>query len=269
MIYLKTCFYNKEEFKFLKLNLIESYESIDKFLICEASHYHNGTYKGFIWDEYKNLLPKEYMDKVEYIKCEVGDYVKESIENDNYIHKNNEPVCRSFFQKKINILDEDIIISVDADEIIYKSMYSKILEEVNNRGIVRLNLNLFFYKMNYYWKNKDFIAPIAFKWKYGKKQFPSDYRYGNSYLLPYKVGNHYSWVCSVEAMMKKLSVYCHSTQYRHCMVEEILEKAIKNKEYPFDKKVKFEIEIKNINDKIFNKTLLLIENDFKDYIEYI
>lgn len=267
MIYLKTCFYNKEEFKFLKLNIIESYNYIDKFIICEASHYHNGTYKGFIWDDYKHLIPEEYMNKVLYLKCEVGDYVKESINSDDYIHKNNEPVCRSFFQKLINFDDNDIIISIDADEIIYSEMYNKIIEETKKRGIVRLNLNLFFYKMNYYWRNKDFIAPIAFIWKYGKQKFPADYRYGNSYLLPYKVGNHYSWVCSVEAMMKKLSVYCHSTQYRHCMVEDILKNAIENKEYPFDKKVKFDIEIKNINDKIFNKSLLVCLNDFSKYIE--
>ena len=49
----------------------------------------------------------------------------------------------------INLTENDIIISVDADEIIYKNMYTKILEEVNKKGIVRLNLNLFFYKMNY------------------------------------------------------------------------------------------------------------------------
>ena len=45
MIYLKTYFYTENEIKFINLNLMESYEHIDKFIICEANIHHTGEKK--------------------------------------------------------------------------------------------------------------------------------------------------------------------------------------------------------------------------------
>ena len=42
MIYLKTYFYSPHEIKFLKLNLMEAYDYIDKFIICEYNMRHTG-----------------------------------------------------------------------------------------------------------------------------------------------------------------------------------------------------------------------------------
>ena len=87
--------------------------------------------------------------------------------------------------------DEDIIISVDADEIIYGESYEYILDEVKKNDVVRLNLYQFFYKMNYLWEDKDFVSPIATKYKVFRGQYPCNFRDVGK-IVSNKVGCHFS-----------------------------------------------------------------------------
>ena len=56
---------------------------------------------------------------------------------------------RSWFTKLYNFEDDDIIISVDADEIIDKRKLPDIINQVNSNGIVKLKMRQFFYKKTY------------------------------------------------------------------------------------------------------------------------
>ena len=71
MIYLKTYFYTEHEVKFLKLNLLESFNHIDKFIICEFNRTHTGEEREYIFDNYKHLFTQEELSKIIYLPCDI------------------------------------------------------------------------------------------------------------------------------------------------------------------------------------------------------
>lgn len=256
MIYLKTYFYVEHEFQFLKYNLEEAYPHIDKFIICEYNKTHTGMPREMIgWEKLKKHLPEDKLDKVLYLPLDISNYTVEAYNNEDKIHAINEPVMRSIFMKHVDLKDEDIVVSVDADEIIYEKTYPKIINFLKNKNVCCLNLHQFFYKKNYLWKNKDFIAPVAAKYSYFKNSFPCNLRYEGE-VLSEKAGCHFSWCMSPEEMVYKLHTYSHP-KYRFCANKELLEEAIKNKIYPFDLTEKFEIEELEYNCDILPQSIKL------------
>jgi hypothetical protein len=253
MIYLKTYFYTEHEVKFLKLNLLEAFNHIDKFIICEFNRTHTGEEREFIFDNYKHLFTEEELSKIIYLPCDISNETVYAKNDEDAIHKINEPIMRGYFVKKINLNDEDIIISVDADEIIYEHMYQKIINNVINHGTTLLKLHQFFYKINYHWINNDFTAPTAIKYSDFKNKYPCQLRYMGNLLNEY-VGCHFSWCMTPSEMVYKLETYSHP-QYRFCADINLLENAIKNKLYPFDSSVNFTINELSFNNEMLPKNL--------------
>ena len=144
MVYLKTYFYTENELKFLKLNLLESFNHIDKFIICEFNRTHTGEEREFIFEKHKNYFTKEELSKIEYLECDISSETVYAKDDEDTIHRINEPVMRGHFVKRMNLNDDDIIISVDADEIIYEHIYPKIIDNVNTNGTTLLKLHQFF-----------------------------------------------------------------------------------------------------------------------------
>jgi len=263
MIYLKTQFYTPIELNFINLNIAEAYDKVDGIIVTECDVHHTGRPNDFIFDDYKHMLNPEFMDKVIYLKCELRDKAVDAYEpeKEHLIHKYNEPLMRGHFVKLMKFDDDDIIISVDGDEIIYNESYDKIIEEVKKTNKVKINLNQFFYRLNYHWINKDFIAPTAAKYKEYKNSYPNNWRY-DGYLLKGKHGCHFSWCMKPEDMLYKLDTYSHPI-YRNCADINILTDAIKNKKYPFDPKIKFEIKEITLDNDILPKSLR--SNFFNDF----
>lgn len=258
MIYLKTYFYTENEVKFLKLNLLESFNYIDKFIICEFNRTHTGEHRDFIFDKHKSIFSDEELSKIIYLACDISEESVYAKNDEDSIHSINEPLMRGYFVKKINLNDDDIIISVDADEIIYEDSYSKIINSVNNNGPTLLKLHQFFYKFNYHWVDIDFIAPTAIKYKDFKNQYPCQLRYMGNILNEF-VGCHFSWCMSPSEMVYKLETYSHP-KYRFCADINLLENSIKNKLYPFDSSVNFTINELMFDDDILPKKLKNILN---------
>lgn len=247
MIYLKTYFYTENEVKFLIMNLIESYDFIDGFIISEHNRTQTGRPRDYIWDKVKGDFPPHLMDKVIYIPSDISEETVDAYDDEDTCHRVNEPVMRSSFMKDMEFNDDDVIISVDADEIINSEAYLYILTMVDMKECIRLPLHQFFYRMNYLWKDKEFNSPIAAKYKVFKNNYPCNWRDVGE-VLPHKVGCHFSWCMSPKEMVYKLHTYSH-TRYRFCADEELLTKAIEEKTYPFDTNVKFEIEELDYSDE--------------------
>lgn len=253
MIYLKTYCYAPHEIEFIIANLTECYEHIDKMIVCEFDINHTGVKRAFNYDNLKDLVPKELSDKLDYHACEVFDMTARADNNENLIHNVNEPVMRSYFTKLYDFKDDDIIISVDADEIIYGDRIPHIVQEVKKYGTVALKLRQFFYKKTYLWKNKDFTSPIASYYANINPKFPNNWRDIGKITDEY-VGCHFSWCMDVDSMIHKLYTYSHP-QYRFCADTKLLENAIENKEYPFDESVDFQIEELRLDDERIPKSL--------------
>jgi len=241
------------------MKLIESYNHIDKFIICEHNRTHTGQPRDFIFENHRDEFPKELMDKVIYLPCDISEHTVEAYEDEDAIHNINEPVMRSCFMTNLSFDDEDIIVSVDADEIIYRQSWEYIISEVEKKELVRLNMHQFFYKFNYLWEGKDFTSPIASKYKVFKHQYPCNWR-DVGQILSKKVGCHFSWCMTPKEMVYKLHTYSHP-RYRFCADETLLKKAIKDKTYPFDENVDFNIREIELNDEVL-PTCITIQSQY-------
>ena len=105
-----------------------------KMIVCEFDIHHTGVKRGFEFLDLKDRVPEHLQDKLDYHACEVFDETARAYDNENAIHAINEPVMRSYFTKLYNFMDDDIIISVDADEILYKEKLPYLLGEVEKYG---------------------------------------------------------------------------------------------------------------------------------------
>lgn len=254
--YLKTYMYGEHEIDCILANLHEAKGHIDAFLVYEYDVYHTGMPRNTSSD--KPIYPKlmealKGVDGGELVKIRyvsLKDEVKIAHDNEPLIHAWNEPVMRSYCLKdpEVNIQREDIIFSVDADEIVFRDTYPRIQGSLKfaSSPAIRLPMHQFFYKPNYLWKNKTFrsaVATYAHRW-----QYPSNIRDVGIDLPQPMAGAHMSWCMSVPQMMRKLFTYSHP-KFRNCAKPEILEAAIRDRTYPFDPNTNFDIEVLDVNDE--------------------
>lgn len=248
MIYLKTYFYREFEFEYILANLKETFNYIDKFIVTEFNCHHTGRKRNFLNENVLDTIPSELKSKIDYHKCDILKYTVET-DNEDLIHQKNEPVMRSYFTKLYNFKDDDIIISVDADEILYNEKMDYLLEMTKQHGIVQCKMRQFFFKENYLWKNKVWTSPISTLYKNINPKFPNNWRDVGRSINEF-VGAHMSWCMSPEDMIFKLHTYSHP-RFRKYADLNVLQKAIENKEYIFDSKTNFEIEeLKNNSELI-------------------
>jgi len=169
---LKTFFYSKNEIPLILLNLLESYDFVDKFLVYEFDHTISGIKKDFV-DLYEHWdLFDPYMDKFDYHRIKLDKnphFLKDESGVSNEVMKTvNEPFMRNYFTNILYLNDDDLIFSVDADEIIYSSAYEKIENAINeNDSPVKLYMHFFWKKMNQL-TDKRWGNPCASKFKHLK-----------------------------------------------------------------------------------------------------
>lgn len=251
MIYLKTIIFAPYEVKFLNLNLLESYDFVDRYIICEFNRTHTGKKHDYIFGNYIKSFGRNVRKKIIYIRGDISDQVQ-SPKNSNFAHL-YESLMRGYFVKEVALEDKDIVFAVDCDEILYKQCYPTILKKINwFSPIYRLKLRQFFYRINYLWKDKDIIAPVACRAEYYKyDDYPAKWRDEGLVTREY-MGCHFSWCMSTSEMMEKIGSYAHGPEYKGIINETVLKNAIGKKTYPFDKSVDFRIKQLDImNDRSY------------------
>lgn len=240
MIYLKTYFYVELEIKYLIMNLIESYDYIDKFIIVEHNTYHNGRKREYIFNNYIDLFPKDKIDKILYIKSDIGNRVIKT-DDEETIHQVNEPLMRGNFVDYMKFEDHDIIISVDADEIIYAHKYPQLINLINEYDYIGFNIHFFFFKFNLIME-EDWVACIGAKYKYYINKFrlyPQQWRYGGNYILKEKCGCHFALCMNVDELIFKLNTFSHP-KFKYLANRDTIERCV-NEEvnlYEQNKKLK-------------------------------
>jgi len=265
-VYLKMYIYSPHEVKFVRLNVREASCHVDKVIVCEFSHTHVGSERKFIFGKYLDTFSKEEREKILYLPCDISDQVTHA-ENSDEVHR-IERLMRGYFASQINLHDRDIVISVDADEIIFSHCYNDILSHIGyfNKAL-KLQLYQFFYRVNYLWENETFIAPTACRAGFYKGQYPAQWRYDGE-LLPRYVGCHFSWCMSVDEMLEKMKVYSHHYDYRYLAKREILEEAIKHKTYPFAPERDFRIRVLDVHEdkQYYPESIYTMLDDFAHLI---
>ena len=258
-IFLKTYCYAPHELAFIKSNLEECYPFIEKMIVCEYDINHTGMKRDFIFEDIESSIPENLRDKFDYHACSVYDHTVEAYDNESAIHSVNEPVMRSWFTKLYDFRDDDIIISVDADEIIYRDKIKYIIEQVQRYGAVRLKQYQFFYKKNYLWRDKDWKSAIAAYYGVVQPKYPNNWR-DWGHITDEFVGVHFSWCMTPDEMVHKLYTYSHP-RYRFCADKKLLENAIENKIYPFDENVNFDIEELKLDDTRIPESMREVTKD--------
>lgn len=240
-VFLKTYAYSAHEMKFVKLNIREALPYVDGVILCEFNRTHLGSEREYILHRYIDEFSPAEMKKLVYLRCDISKEVSPASDSDQ-VHK-NENLMRGYFVNEVDLHPNDIVISVDADEIIFGQYYDRLIAQIGNRKqAIKLKLHQFFYKVNYLWVDETFIAPTIARASFYEKRYPGQWRYDGS-LFPEIVGAHYSWCMTVDEMIKKLQVYSHHYDYRHLADRHLLEQAIREKTYPFESSRRFKIRV--------------------------
>lgn len=256
MIYLKSYCYSIHELPFIITNLDEGFDYIDKLILYEYNYTHTGLIKNYEVDKVLDLIPKNLKTKLLYKKIDLTNFIEYSPDNETVCHQINENIQRSwlFNDKDIQLYDDDIIIDIDIDEIIYKNSYIDLINELNIIDKpLSIKLNQFFFKNNYLWTNLIFDSPAIYKYRMVKninkiiKNVNCKYQRYCIEKTQNIYGCHMSWVMPINYMLKKIISGAH-TNYKHIAEYEILEKAIKDKKYIFDLNRPFIIKELEYND---------------------
>lgn len=243
LVYFKTVFYAPHEIKFINMNLMESYNHIDKFIITEGNRTHVGEPKPFVFEQYLHCIPKEFHDKIVYIPVDISQSTVDcSATNDGKLMHKNEDIIWDSFESHVSLRNRDIVISADADEIIYDHIYPLLFRKLTMTSPLLLPLHQFFYRMNYLWKELTIWAPtITYASYYLNRPYPHRWRYEGK-CFPFMAGCHFSWQLTLDEMIYKLNTYAHKDIYGHFADKEILRDAVARKKYPFEPNEPFTIE---------------------------
>lgn len=249
MIYIKTYCYSEHEFEFIKAQLIESEGYVDKIILYEYNVTHRGEDKPYRMAHLIESLEPRYASRLIYRPVDIK-HLSKCGKDFHTVHCINEPIQRSYMfnDSSIRLESDDIIFDVDVDEIIYKKCYIYLIFMAKYLfWPIGIKLNQFFYRKNYLWTNANFRSPTVYKYSVVSRNvkelfngFVIAHRRDINFFLPWPCGAHLSWIMPVEMMIRKLKSYSHP-EYEIYADQIILEEAILNKKYIFDRTRKFNI----------------------------
>lgn len=255
-IYAKTIVSSKTELPYVAMNLAELSGVVDEFLICESNMTHTGEFVG-------HKLKKFFMENlagnnIRFIEVDLRTKTKPWSENSDDLHF-NEQLIRNGFTHYIRLEDDDIVISMDADEVLFRNRTRTILKRLNrrflNRGSYVLKLNQVIYKISYKWIDCDFRGPIIAKASYFLQNENPQWRYEGFPTLR-KSGTHFTWIMTPEDMVKKIKRYSHRVENEKFAEVSLLKESIANKKYPFEANRPFNIVVsKKFTERYYPRSL--------------
>lgn len=256
------------ELKYLRMSISELIDVVDVFLITEANVTHTGQFRNPIFEPHlRDLLQSNA--KVKYLSM---DLFNDSVEWGNAsanLHF-NEQLIRDGFRKYFIISDDDIVVSCDADEVLYKSFVSRYTWLLRRRSerfrfipeAFVVPLHEMIYKVGFHWVNCGFRGPTIALASYYLRQKKPQWRYGGLRTLR-KGGVHFSFVLPPREIVKKILRYSHRFENEKFANEQIITNAIERKIYIFDQERKFKIiERSNLAKHPYPKSLLLHISEF-------
>ena len=241
------------EEKFVLMNAIESRGKVDLVLIVEHNFTHSGKRREFVYkDREDNIKKISGNSAVKVLSIDLKGSIVEGAATSEEMHA-NERVMRGSFLNQLNLDGSELIIAVDADEIIYRKSYLWIktifaLLPKKHRNF-SLKLYQFQYKMNYLWLETICRATTVVSAEIAAINTKKLRDVGR--LIPIWAGCHFSWQLSAEEMMIKISKYAHNPDYLALARIETLNRAIKEKTYPFEPFRPF--TLKELDKSEFNK----------------
>jgi len=234
-------YFNEKDIVYLRIK--ELYDTVDYFVINEATKTHQGQDKELSF--WKDERLQEFKDKIIYSPIELDgrfDILMLKFFPDAKIGaKEHEQRIRLFEQiEKLNLSDEDIIMISDCDEIPNKNIFQDIIKH----PIVALNQMFFVHYINVY-TNKNVTGTVACKYERLKYLNTLSFGMGLQLLRRDKDfipriengGWHYSYMGGAKSVSQKVvSTYDGNLNSEWKTKESsniLIQESIKNKKSPF------------------------------------
>ena len=261
-VIFRTIVSSPHEALFVYLNWLELGEVVDVFAITEADVTHTGQHRDFVFEKFTSP-DMNSSPKVKYLPCIIDTQKLETSRNPESFHS-NEQLIRNAFAEELKLQENDIVISCDADEVLFKKRIAFLVWKVRIGKIFAesycLRLHQIIYRFKYNWIDCDFRGPTVSRASYFIKKEKPQWRYEGRFTLK-KSGTHFSWVMPIEDMLKKIHNYAHSSEYEHLANIESLRRMVKDLKYPFEPNRKFTIvKQKNLRSSIYPASLRKLES---------
>ena len=206
------CFLFYNELDMLKFRLEYLYNTVDKFILVEATLTFAGNKKELYYNNNKHLFEK-YNDKIIHIIVE--NLPTKELEKD---HWTRERIHRQNIEKgldKIELNNNDIICLCDLDEIPDKNILNNIkkLEKIEN-NLYALEQDLYYYNINCKYHNKWYGVKLFNFYTYKNilnknlemiRKMNSNHKY---YIIK-NGGWHFSYFGDVNFIKNKISEFSH------------------------------------------------------------
>lgn len=250
-IFLKSILTSPKEIIYLASQFLEIEDLIDKFILIEPRFTHTGKEREMIGVNRLLEICPNLNQKLEYIPLPFLKNIIKNPKNEIETHK-NERITRGSFIDFITISPSDVVISIDADEVLYKSYVKRALKRVRDSinpfyGETPI-INQFFYKDNYLAANFHFRGPSIMRASRNIFfPFPRDWRYSRNFVSDFG-GCHFSWCTPLEDLIVKANNSAHQKlflKYSENSVEKRIKKDITEKKYSFRKDKLDLISLKN------------------------
>lgn len=239
------CFIFYNEYNLLLMRLTELYDIVDQFIIVEATSTHSGKEKELNFKNNLHLYEK-FLNKVTYIIVNDMPNTENAWDNEYY-----QRACIDKGIKKLNLINDDIIIITDCDEIPNKNTLKLIKEnkiQISNEYIYGLDMDFYYY---------NFTCKQDIQWTKGKllryqkynnslidneKRLLENIRSSHNKLIK-NGGWHLSFFGNTEIIINKIKNFAHQEHNTDACISDI-ENNVSNNKCIFDKR-----KLKNINIK--------------------
>ena len=182
------------ELELLKIRFEELYNTIDKFVLVEATQTHSGKQKPLWYQENKKNY-EQYADKIIHVIIDdfpddPNPWIKEKFQRDQIV------------RGLTDVKDSDIVIVSDADEI----PRAQVVKTYNGGYIGKLVQSCFYYFMNL--KGHEWFESSISRWEYIKNMGCTGARYVYGTGI-FNGGWHFSYLGGWQAIRMKLESFAH------------------------------------------------------------
>ncbi len=232
---LRQIFSASHEVPWMKMAIRELESLLDEVIITESAVTHTGLHRKLEFKQHVTEFEAAF-GGITYVPITDGDFVLNGTSPAD-LHR-NETEIRGAWAREFPLRPDDIVIAVDADEVISADSVKRFTRRRLRRGSpISLRLHQFFWSPSNLWIDANFVAPTIASVRDVDKNM-SDWRYLGA-TPPGVHGWHFSWCLTVEQMMDKLERYSHSIDFSHLRNPEIMTNARAANKYIFDEERAF------------------------------
>ena len=263
-------FYNEIELLKYRLSILN--EFVDTVVLVESTHTFTGLEKPLYYEKNKELFA-EFNHKI--IHVVVSDFPYQSFVNSG-AQWNNESFQRNCIERginKLNLNDDDIIVTSDLDEIINPDILKKALNstlEYDRNGLNKCALDMYYYNLNTRtgkgnWHGVKLFTYNAYKRQNLSFQDMRNWEHSHHVNMIPNGGWHLSYFGNEQFIKNKILNFSHQELITPRVIDEYMIKShINNSTDIYNRQVSYErISIKD-NDNLPPKYDIYL----KDYYSY-